>query len=131
MGVGRTDHRDAGFDREPDMRVSQVDAVGQAVDLDRLPVAVRRLEYGLDVDRVRRPPADVAAGRMAERRDVRVLERADRPGGQLLARLPLPTVDACLNPVELGQDVVWEIELAVRPDVALDPGEDAQRRQPL
>src|SRR6476660_566549 len=40
-------------------------------------------------------------------------------------------MDARLNPVELGQDVVWEIELAVRPDVALDPGEDSEGRQPL
>src|SRR2546423_1235819 len=100
----------------------QVEAVREAVDLDRLPVPLRSLDYGLDVDGVRRPAADVAPGRMAERRDVRVLECADRPLRQLLARLALAAVHARLHPVELGEHVVGQVELAVGTDVALGPG---------
>src|SRR5437763_13440314 len=106
MGVGRADDGNPGLDRKADVRVSQVDPVWEAVDLDRLPVPLRSLDHGLDVNGVRRPAADVAPGRMAERRDVRILERADRPPGQLLARLALAAVDARLHPVELDEHVV-------------------------
>ena len=47
------------------------------------------------------------------------------------ARHPLPAVDARLDPVELGQDVVGEVEPAVGQDVALDPAQDAERRERL
>ena len=48
-----------------------------------------------------------------------------------LARHPLPAVHAGLDPVELGEDVVGEVEPAVGQDVALDPAQDAERRQAL
>ena len=40
-------------------------------------------------------------------------------------------MDARLHPVELREDVVGEVEPAVGQDVALDPAQDAKRRQHL
>jgi hypothetical protein len=40
-------------------------------------------------------------------------------------------VHAGLHPVELGEDVVGQVEPAVGQDVALDPAQDAERRQAL
>src|SRR5262249_12287216 len=111
--------------------VPKVDPVRQAVDLDRLAVTLRGLDHGLDVDRVWRPATDVAARRVAYARDVRVLERARRAGGELVAHLPLAAVDRGLHPAEPGEHVVGEVELSVRANVALDPGEDAEGREPL
>src|SRR5262249_42979897 len=109
----------------------KVDPVRQAVDLDRLAVTLRGLDHGLDVDRVWRPATDVAARRVAYARDVRVLERADRASGELVARLPLAAVDRGLHPVEPDEHVVGEVELSVGANVALDPGEDAKGGEPL
>ncbi len=46
---------------------------------------------------------------------------------QLVACLALAGVQAELHPVELGQHVVGEVELAVAPDVDLRPSEDPKR----
>ena len=40
-------------------------------------------------------------------------------------------MDARLHPLELGEDVVGEVEPSVGEDVALDPAQDAKRREPL
>jgi hypothetical protein len=40
-------------------------------------------------------------------------------------------MDAGLHPLELGQRVVGEVEPPVGEDVALDPAQDAERRQRL
>ena len=40
-------------------------------------------------------------------------------------------MDARLHPIELGEDVVGQIEPPVREDVALDTAQDAERRQQL
>ena len=58
-------------------------------------------------------------------------ERLDHAPGHLLARHPLPAVHAGLDPVELGEHVVGEVEPAVGQDVALDPAQDAERREAL
>ena len=47
------------------------------------------------------------------------------------SRHPLPAVHARLHPVELGEDVVGKVEPAVGKDVALDPAQDAERREQL
>ena len=62
---------------------------------------------------------------MAERGHVRILERRDGALRQLLARTALAAVDARLDPVELGEHVVGQVEVAVRENVAFDPGEHA------
>ena len=51
--------------------------------------------------------------------------------GHLAPRHPLAAVDARLHPVELGEDVVGQVEPPVGEDVALDPAQDAERREPL
>ena len=50
--------------------------------------------------------------------------------GHLAPRHPLAAVHARLDPVELGQHVVGQVEPAVGQDVALDPAQHAERRQP-
>ena len=68
---------------------------------------------------------------MAEAAHVRVAQRLLDALGHLPPRHPLAAVDARLHPVELGEDVVGEVEPAVGEDVALDPAQDAERRQQL
>ena len=62
---------------------------------------------------------------------MRVAQRLLHARGHLRARHPLAAVDARLHPVELGEHVVGEVEPAVGQDVALDPAQDAERRQRL
>ncbi len=50
---------------------------------------------------------------------------------QRLPLLALARVQAELHPVELGEDVVGQIELTVTPDVHLGAAQDAKRRQLL
>ena len=50
---------------------------------------------------------------------------------QLLARLPLPRVRRGLHPLELGEDVVGQVEAAVVEDVALGAAQDPERRELL
>ena len=64
-----------------------------------------------------------AAGRVADDVDVRVLDRAQEAVGHLLAVLVERRVDRGDDDVERGEAVVGEIQRAVRPDVALDAGE--------
>ena len=52
--------------------------------------------------------------------DVRVLDRAEDPLGDLLPRLLLAVVDAGDDPVGLGQHVVGQVHAAFFQDVALD-----------
>ena len=68
---------------------------------------------------------------MAEAADVRVAERLLDARGHLAPRHPLAAVDARLHPVELGEHVVGQVEPAVGQDVALDPAQDAERRERL
>ena len=55
------DDRDAGLDREPDVLVAEVEAVGKPVHLERDAGLERDLDHALEVERVRRAVADQAA----------------------------------------------------------------------
>ena len=118
-------------DRLPHVVAAQVEARGQAVDLDRDPLLERDLEHALEVERVLRPAVDDPALRVAEAAHVRVTQRFLDAPGHLVVRHPLAAVHAGLDPVELGEHVVGQVEPPVREDVALDPAQDAERRQPL
>ena len=113
------------------MLAAQVEPGGQAVDLERDPVLERDLVHPLEVERVLRPAADEPARRMAEAAHVGVAQRLLDALGHLRARHPLAAVHAGLDPVELGEDVVGQVEPPVGEDVALDPAQDAERRQQL
>ena len=117
--------------RVADVLAAQVEAVGQPVDLDRDALLERDLEHALEVEGVLRPAADEPAGRVAEAAHVRVAQRLLDALGHLAPRHALAAVDARLHPVELGEDVVGQVEPAVGEDVALDPAQDAERRQHL
>ncbi len=53
----------------------------------------------------------------------------DNTVGQSLRAPALARVQADLHPLELGEDVIWKVEGAVREDVALAPAEDPERRE--
>ena len=58
--VGRADDLHAGSQRVADVLAAEVEAVGEAVDLERDPFLERDLEHALEVEGVLRPPVDVA-----------------------------------------------------------------------
>ena len=118
-------------DRVADVLAAEVEPVRQPVDLDRDALLERDLVDALEVDGVLRAAADQPAGRVAEAAHVRVAQRLLDAPGHLRSRHPLAAVDARLHPVELGEHVVGEVEPAVGEDVALDPAQDAERRQRL
>ena len=127
--VRRADERDPGADGVSDVFGAQVEANRQPVDLDGDVVLERDLEDSVEVERVLGPAVDVAPGGMAEAADVRVAERLEHAVGHLAGGHALAAVDAGLDPVELGEHVVGEVEPAVGQDVAFDAAQDAERRE--
>ena len=117
--------------RLADVLAAQVEAVGQAVDLDCDALLERDLEHAVEVQRVLGPAVDVAARGVAEAAHVRVAQRRLDPRGHLAPRHPLAAVHAGLDPVELGEDVIGQVEPAVGQDVAFDPAQDPERREAL
>ena len=111
------------------MLAAKVQAVGKAVDLERDAFLDRDVIDAFEVDGVLRPAVDVPARRMAEAAHVRVAQGLLDALRQLPPRHALAPVDACLYPVEPSEDVVGKVELPVGEDVALDPAQDAKRRQ--
>ena len=129
--VGRADDPRPGGDRLGDVGPAEVEPRRQAVDLERDAALDGERVGAVEVERVLRPAADHPPGRVAEAADVGVVERRLDAGGHLRARHPLAAVDARLHPVQLRQHVVGEVEPPVREDVALDPAQDAERREQL
>ncbi len=129
--VGRADDPRPGGDRLGDVGPAEVEPRRQAVDLERDAALDGERVGAVEVERVLRPAADHPPGRVAEAADVGVVERGLDAGGHLRAWHPLAAVDARLHPVELRQHVVGEVEPPVREDVALDPAQDAERREQL
>ena len=66
---------------------------------------------------------------MAETADSGVAQGLLHPLGHLRAGHSLPAVHAGLDPVELSEDVVGEVEPPVGEDVALDPAQHPERSQ--
>jgi hypothetical protein len=83
------------------------------------------------IDRVLGSVPDQPAGRVAEAARGRVPHRVGDPRGELVPRRALAGVERDLHPVELGEDVVGEVERAVGQDVALAAAQDAERCQHL
>ena len=131
MRVRRADDLHAGAQRLAHELGGEVDAVREAVRLDRGARLEADLEQPLEVDRVRRAMVEDAPLRVADAAHRRVPGRLRHPHRHLLARLPLPGVDGGLHPVELRQHLVGEIERAVAEDVALAPPQDAEGRDEL
>ena len=129
--VGRADDLYARPQRVADVLAAEVEPVGQAVDLEGDAQLEREAEQALQVDGVLRPAVDDPARRVAEAAHVRVAQRLLDALRHLAPRHPLPAVDARLHPVELGKDVIGKIEPPVGEDVALDPAQDAERRELL
>jgi hypothetical protein len=66
---------------------------------------------------------------VAETADGGVAQGLLHPFGHLRAGHSLPAVHADLDPVELSEDVVGEVEPPVGEDVALDPAQHPERSQ--
>src|SRR4051794_2902130 len=111
------------------MLAAKVEAVREAVDLERDSFFERNFKHALQVQGVLRPPVDVAALRMAETTHVGVAQRLLDALRQLPSRHSLTAVHARLYPLELREDVVGKIEPSVGEDVALDPAQDPEWRE--
>ena len=102
---------------------------GRRVDLDRRAELGAGGEHVVGVERRRRALADHPPGAVAEDVDVRDGD-GDAPSARhLLAVHAQLRVDAGDDDVEVGEQVVVEVERAVLDDVDLHAGEDAERRR--
>ena len=119
MRVAVERERDAEIARAARERAREIEARGLAVDLERGPGARGRGEDRVVIELVARERLAVAAGRMTDDRDVRILARADDPRGHRLARDVERIVDARDHDVELGEHVVVVIERTVALDIDL------------
>ncbi len=108
------------------MRVGEVRARGRGVMLDGNAEFRGAFEYLLQVDRVRIALEQLAAGRMAEDADVRVLDGPEHARGHHVGRLVEARVHAGDDDVELRERRVGEVEFAVREDVDLHAGKDME-----
>ncbi len=79
---------------------------GLALSSSSLPRLAAVIKHGFEIDGVRFAAIDQPPGRVGDDRDVRILERAEDPIGDLLARLLLSVVDAGDDPVGFGQHIV-------------------------
>ena len=85
------------------------------------------LDHRLDVDVVGWPAIDQPAGRVADHRHVRVLDRLDDPGRDPVAGLVLAVVEAGHHPVGPGEHLVGQVEASLLEHVDLDPLEHRDR----
>ena len=104
------DDRDAGLDRQLDLRSRQVEPVGQPVRLERDARLQRDLEGRSRSSCVRRTVVDDPPLRVAERTDGGMPHRLRHLPVSSSRVLPLPGVQAQLHPVELREHVVGQIE---------------------
>ncbi len=126
--VARDRDLQAGLGRGAGMRVAQVEPVRLRVDLEEGAGAERGLDDAPEVEVRRRPPVDLAAGRMPDRVDVGALHRRDDPFGHVAAERGMDRGD---DPVARGEQLVRHVERAVGADVDLDPLEHGEGCEPL
>ena len=113
------------------VRSGEDEPVREAVHLDRHAGLERDLEDAVEVERVLRPVVEDPPLRVREARCCRMPHRLEHALGDRLPARTLPRVQADLQPVELGEHVVGQVERAIREDVALAPAQDSKRRQLL
>src|SRR5438270_928108 len=96
-------HAEAEVEGEADVAPVQIEAVRIAVDLDHDAALSRLFKNALEVDAVAIAREQLAAGEMAEKGDVRVVERAQHPLGHLIFRHLKPRMDRGDHEVEFLQ----------------------------
>ena len=125
---------------QPEQPFGRVEPVRPAVDLHRDAVLTARAEHAIGVELRFRPgppacaPAAALhdpAGAVPEHVHPRVGDRRDHPPGHGVALHAQLRVDARHHHVELVEQAWFLVKRSVVEDVDLDPGEDAERRQPL
>jgi len=129
VGVRRGDELYAGLDRAPRVFPREVEPVGEAVDLERDAVLEGDGEHLVQIERVRWTVVDDAPLGVAQAADGRMPHRLRHLPRELPAWLPLAGVQAELDPVELREHVVRQVEPSVPSDVDLDPAQHAERSQ--
>ena len=123
MGVGTDGELDAGLDGHSAVDVLEVQSGGVGVDLQGRARPGGMLDHRGHVQVHRLPMAEEPAGRVADARDVRIVHRLERAGRDPLAGAAQRRVDRCDDPIQVGQQLVVEVELALREDVHLGPGQ--------
>ena len=103
---------------------------GRRVDLDHRARARGRLDHALDVERVGRAGLDLAAGRVADRVDQRVLDRARSCGRSSPPRsIPNEVWTEAITQSRLREQLVGVVERAVGEDVDLGAGQHRRSRR--
>ena len=115
--------------RHPACTSVEVEPPGCALISRKQPRSCARRDHPLHVDRVGLALADQAAGRVGEDVEVRVVHRAQHALGLLRGRQLELAVDRRDDEVELAEDVVRQVELAVLQDVDLDALQHRDARQ--
>jgi hypothetical protein len=120
-------------ERDLQQLLRRVLAFGATIDLDRLVEAGARREDDLGVELALWPsPSDhLASCAVTEDVGVRARHGQHHALGHPLALHRQLRVDAGHHDVELGEQVVGQVERAVLEDVDLHAGEDAERRELL
>jgi hypothetical protein len=129
MGICRAHDLDSGTQGVAHVFAAQVEAVGEAVHLERDVLLEGQLEHAVKVEGVLRATVDVAAFGVAQAAHVGVSERLLHALCHFRSRHPLASVDARLHPLEIREDVIGKIESPVGEDVALDAPQDPKWRQ--
>ena len=131
MRVGRARDSHAGLDGEPHVLAAQIQPAGQAIDLERDARLERHLDRPLEIEVVRRAVPDQPPGRVAQASDGRMAHGLGHTCREFRARCALPAMERELDPLELGEHVVRQVEAPVTANVALHAAQNPERRQLL
>ncbi len=124
VGVAVDGEEAAGLDGGVDVRVAEVEAHPVGVDFEGDVVLLCRGVEGVHVGREAGAAVDEAAGGVAEDVDERVPDGAEEAAGGALGVLRQGDVCGGDDDVELGEQFVVVVEVAVVEDVDLAAGED-------
>ena len=131
MGVARDDDRHSVILRRHAGHVVEIQTHGMGIQLDHLALVGHCAKHGLEIDLERFATRDHSPGRMAQDRNVWVVQRVEHAAGDTIARLSLAIMHAGDDPIGFGQQIVGQIEPTLFEDVDLDALQHGNAAQPL
>src|SRR5262249_25098391 len=121
--------RDARAQRVAYVLTAEVEPGGEAIDLEGDILDSRELEDPLQVEGILGAAVDEATGWVAEAAHGGGVQGLLDAFGHPRTGPPLPAVHTGLDPVELSENVVRQVEPPVGEDVAPDPSQHPERSQ--
>src|SRR2546423_8805883 len=104
----------------------QIKPLRRCVEFNPSPSRRRGVEHGRDVDRIWLAFQQKTSRRMRENRDKRIMHRPDYALRHLSLGQIENGMDRCDDEIELGKNLVIEIEFPAAENVALDAGEQSK-----